>query len=226
MAPKQLAQPHLLALLLPLFLLSCVWVWVSDAQCSPCPTHGGPMFIQGDTVYLDLDVRFRGTTIETQVKAGLTEWHEANRNNGSGVTFDTSKTLNQIPQGATILHVSSAAFTNDLGLPERNTRARFTVVRSSGLHILEATILFNTNALADPLAFNLTPYYDPNSAGYDTIFKKVTMHETGHGMGLNHPLADCQQARASVMNQSVPCPDDAPNDVCNQLPTTVTDCDQ
>jgi predicted Zn-dependent protease len=56
------------------------------------------------------------------------------------------------------------------------------------------------------------PYYDPNAAGYDTVFKKKTYHEVGHSLGLCDVVRSLQQPGGSVMNTSV---DNCANDVCN-----------
>jgi hypothetical protein len=70
------------------------------------------------------------------------------------------------------------------------------------------------------------PFYNSQAAGYDTIFLKVTEHEIGHGLGLDHPSEEGEQPGQSVMNQSADCPNDAPNDSCNNNPTDITPCDK
>lgn len=198
---------------------------VMRAQSSPCPTTGGASWRKDETVYVDLNPNIRRTTTEDQVRAALAEWTVVNMDNGSGVKFDFTHAYDArgTPSGASVLHVWSNALVDSFGFPDQDTRARTQVVRNEGVVLLEATITFNTNASANPLAFGAAPYYDPSAPGYDTVFKKGTHHEAGHTMGLNHPTD--QQAGQSVMNESIICPEDAPNDACNFSPASITTCD-
>jgi hypothetical protein len=60
-------------------------------------------------------------------------------------------------------------------------------------------------ALEDPLNPGTSgPYFDQNLEGYDSIFKKVMEHETGHNLGLGHVASEnCEQNGASVMNRAI-----------------------
>lgn len=185
-------------------------------------------FPDNSTVYIDIDVRLRGTPAESQITQALANWTSANRTNGSGVTFNTQTPLSNAPQAANVLHVSFEEFQGIEGNPNRSARARLNTVRSNETAIFEATIFFNTAALANPLDPNSGPFYDPTKPGYDSIFIKEVLHETGHGMGLCHPVRGDQQPGQSVMNNSSSCP----NDTCPQgsiepsgLPTSVQPCD-
>jgi hypothetical protein len=133
------------------------------------------------------------------------------------------RVLNQIPAGATLLHISFAALTDQYGIPDYVVRSYFRVIQHVGIYITEAQIIFNTNATAngfDPSQ----PFFDPQSPGYDSIYIKLGEHEIGHGMGLDHPPSNAQQPGQSVMNDDG-CPNNEPNDGCNSLPTDITSCD-
>lgn len=139
---------------------------VMRAQSSPCPTTGGASWRKDETVYVDLNPNIRRTTAEDQVRAALGEWAAANMSNGSGVKFDFTHAYDArgIPAGASVLHIGSAALTDSFGaVPDQSTRAKVQVVRSEGTVLLEATITFNTNALADPFVFGAGPYYNPDA---------------------------------------------------------------
>lgn len=133
---------------------------------------------------MDLNPQF-DTTQASQINTALNRWTYANtHNNTSGVMFNV-RALNQIPVGATILHISFAALTDQYGAPNVSTRAFFHVIQHSGIYTTEAQIMFNTNAAAD--GFGLSgPYFDPQSPGYESVYLKVGEHEIGHGMGLDH----------------------------------------
>lgn len=168
----------------------------------------------------------RGTNVATQINNAADKWTTANTNsNVSGVTFNTTTPLNQVPPSATVLHVAFEEFQlapPAVG-PDVDTRARFVVNGWNGIYITDATIFFNTRALANSLNFESRPFFDPASPGYDTVYEKLGLHEIGHGMGLGHPNGEV--AGESVMNTSAECPNDAPNDACNHNPTNITPCD-
>lgn len=72
------------------------------------------------------------------------------------------------------------------------------------------------------------PGFTPGETGYDTVFLKVALHESGHTMGLGHPPlpppgtnCDGQVRGDTVMNNVCNI-----NDQANNMPTDVTTCDQ
>lgn len=222
-------SPAACAVAVSLIILAPGWVAsdeVSQAQSSPCPTEKVLRFPPATVVYLDINSPARGTNVGTQINNAADKWTAANTNsNASGITFNTSTPLTQVPPSAPVLHVAFEAFTRDAPAvgPDTDTRARMVVNAHDGIYISDATIFFNTRALANTYNLDGRPFYDPESPGYDTIYEKITLHEIGHGMGLDHPANET--AGESVMNTSAECPNDAPNDVCNHNPTTITPCD-
>lgn len=98
-------------------------------------------------------------------------------------------------------------------------------VKEAGV-LSDATIFFNTGgatASDDPTSpmYN-QPYFQPGKLGYDTIFRKLTEHETGHAEGLCHiPRAD-QVDNQLVMNDPR---ENCPNDICKHQPIEVQSCD-
>jgi len=68
--------------------------------------------------------------------------------------------------------------------------------------------------------------YNPTAGGYDTIFKKVALHEIGHTMGLAHAYAtgtDVCTLTAHVTVMQGIC---GTNDSADKMPQSVTSCDQ
>jgi len=65
----------------------------------------------------------------------------------------------------------------------------------------EGSIVVNDLATLPDSQLNDTGilYFDSSKPGYDTIFKKEIMHETGHSLGLGHP--DIELVQTSVMNR-------------------------
>ncbi|HVF48575.1 MAG TPA: hypothetical protein VNA19_00730 [Pyrinomonadaceae bacterium] len=149
-----------------------------------CPEElVGPSFAEGEIYYVDIDVRYHGTTIESQIRQAASEWtYENTHHNTSNVRFQVIESWNDVPAGANVLHVSERAFTDpNSGGANPYTYASIVPVRRVGTTLREATIFFNTNSRADPL--HSDPYFNPNAAGYDSIYNKVTKHEIGTGWG-------------------------------------------
>lgn len=226
-SPRLLCYP-LLTLCLLLFLKAVNTRYV-HSQSSPCPQTRQDRFPSGETVYIDIAVQIRGTDQETQIIRGLQEWNLVNQNNNSRVFFDFTTPISQAPPGANILHFANGELTNEAGFPTISRRAELIPVRTTGLILREATVIFNTLARANPSDPNSGPFYDPSAPGYNTIFKKVTQHETAHGLGLGHP--DNPQPGQSVMNTDFGCandtciPPNCPNDICSNVPEAITPCD-
>jgi len=202
--------------------LACILIFAGTLLVrAQCPEEtGAPNFVEGETYYVDIDVRFRNTPQGAQVRQAFEQWTQNNTfSNRSNITFQIITSWSQVPQGANLIHVSEEAFVDRFGAPNTSTAARLNPVRVEGTFLREATIFFNTSAETDPSDPSTGPFYDPTASGYDTVFKKATMHEIGHGMGLDHPSN--QVSGGSVMNGRSNCP----NDNCNFLPSSIKDCD-
>jgi hypothetical protein len=168
---------------------------------------------RGDTVYVIIASNFPAGVVP-QIIAGFQSWNSANPINNSRVTFR----FDAPPSGAKTVHVSYRVL-------NPATEGHWTPVNwdpATGV-LISGNIEINSAARVVDRELNLTdrPWFDPSLPGYDTVFKKVTEHEIGHGFRLNHPLE--QQAGMSVMNSDEL---DCPNDMCNEHPSDgVQPCD-
>lgn len=205
-----------------LLILLLAGTQLINAQC-PDSNCAGTVFPKGEIVYVDIDFRFRNTPIYSQITAGLDAWNYDNEFNGSEVLFS----YNGVPTSGTytVMHITSEALTNPYGSPDTTTIAQ---VSYNGVNelgdIIDATIVFNTNAMASEDIYSPNynqPYYDPYAPGYDTVFKKKTMHEVGHTLGLCDVSFLYQVNGASVMNRST---EDCVNDSCNTQPLGIQSC--
>lgn len=212
------------------------------AQAGPCPAGAAPdqktsgsRFKQGDAVVAvmdeSLDAGMRG-----QVSGSLTAWNNLNSQNGSGVYFydyyaplEGAGGSGYVADPTTITYRAGTLYNSD-GSVDTATAARFSVTSNyADGTIHTATLTFNTGgAMAQPGDASqgvppdpsAGPFYNPNLAGYDTIFQKETGHEIGHGMGLADQNAG--QNGASIMNGAVA---NCPNDSCGRKPLNPTPCD-
>ena len=146
-----------------------------------------------------------------QIRWGLAEWTRANSVNNARVRFEEDFTgqsfqfhLHNGPLGA-----GTPAFAN------KSFRSDGTVVAATLTYDLNATFP-GTN----------TRIVDPNQPGFDTIIIKLTLHEVGHTMGLDHPPVPsgnaCNQPDgATVMNYICNV-----NDRSDNMPLAVAECDR
>lgn len=176
------------------------------SQANSCPTSKTTSWAKGKTVYYNYG-NITDPAIQSQIKAAADKWTAANGGNGSGVSF----VLGPPPQGAT----GYGTITFQTGTVSGGI-ANTSYSGVNGATFTGATITFDTSQQA---------VYDPNSAGYDTMFLKQALHELGHTMGLDHPPNPtgngCDQTDgASVMNYTCNT-----NDSGNNMPTDVTTCD-
>ena len=208
------------------FLLVSLFGGISLVRAQDgCPqSSGARTFLPGHKYYVYVNPFLRGTTKETQIRQALDQWsYDNTHKNGSGVTFDYTTSRHDWPAGAFFVEFHEEAFADEAGNPREEPGAVFDTIHVVGAYLAEVRIIFNSNAVVDP-ARNFYPdgggpYYDPNQAGYDSIYAKVSRHELGHGMGLDHPASGV--LAGSVMNGKLPCA----NDKCNWLPFFITDCD-
>ena len=88
--------------------------------------------------------------------------------------------------------------------------------------VVSATLTYDPNAV---FVGTSTPIADPAQPGYEEFIIKITLHEVGHTLGLDHPAGSenpCAQPHgASVMNYICNV-----NDQANSMPLMVTVCDQ
>ncbi len=169
----------------------------SAQTCLPPDSYSLRHFPQGDPndfnsgiVYYSFDNIPNGTQ-KDQIVTALNNWNSSLQSTCANVTFVPG------PAGefGSILTFKNGPIPN-FGA----ARAEETVY--IGNEIIHGTIIFNPN-----LTFGTILFYDPNVAGYNTVFTKQTTHEIGHLMGMTHYTsgyeACTQQIRgSSVMNDA------------------------
>jgi hypothetical protein len=188
-------------------------VWVSHAQtgCPPVSQNG---WRQCATVYYTVggfDADQYG-----QILNGIDSWKTHNStNNNSRVSFVQGTP----PSGATnygTLTIQTGTTTG--GDPAETVKSNTTgAITSATITFYLAATIPNTSPTQ--LAF------DPGVIGYDTIFKKVILHELGHSMGVKDEpklTTTCygQASQNTVMNGIC-----GQNDRFNNMPTKVKGCD-
>lgn len=181
----------------------------SHAQCS---TLGTEMWAPGTTVY----VNFGNITDEAQkqqIIAAINSWNTANQQNNSRVQFS----LQSAPPGAATLTFQNGTSSGS------NAAHTDTVIQTGAVSntVLSATVTFYLQGQTP----GGNPIYSANDAGYDTIFRKLALHEIGHTMGLDEapvPASGyCDQPDgATVMNGYC-----GTNDQGNNYPIEVQPCD-
>lgn len=179
----------------------------AQTGCPPVSNNGWPKCV---IVYYTISGF--DSSQKTQLLNAFTSWNSANRTNNSKVKFQ------QDPGGAAffVYQLTVQTGTIGVGAPAITNKDTGTGAISS------ATITFDLQAKV-PNTNNLV--FDPNIAGYNTIFQKVMLHELGHTMGLkDEPIGsgNCggQSANNTVMNAVC-----NHNDTGGRMPTSVAGCD-
>jgi hypothetical protein len=198
----------LLALTASIIGLSAI-TWPSNTVCadttdcvSPPPDPNKAGWKKGTTVYYD--VSGLPSNVQQQAKDAFAAWTDANKSNGSGVTFAQSDASHP------------ANFTVTVGPADGRPGKTNTS--------LDATNI-STGATTS-LDLNNTSFFDSGQAGYDTAILKIMLHEIGHTMGITDTPGDDSQScggqtpAGSVMNGQC-----GVNDKSGNSPTTVTKCD-
>jgi hypothetical protein len=193
------------------FTLSCALVLMISTAATgyaQCPTIDNRGWAQGAVVRFFLDPNLSEEQ-KRQIRLAVTAWNNANSVNNSRVRFEEDTGQNFVFRFLNgTLPLGTPAFAN------KSFNANGTVV--------SGTLTYDPNAVFPGTNILIV---DPSKAGYDTIFIKLTLHEMGHTMGLDHPAAPaniCDQPNgATVMNYV--CNE---NDQGGNLPTSVAACDQ
>ncbi|HEX8890162.1 MAG TPA: DUF4214 domain-containing protein [Pyrinomonadaceae bacterium] len=179
----------------------------AQAQCPAITNHGWP---QNAIVRYTIDNTYNDEQ-KRQVRAAADEWNRANLINNSKVSFVEDTT----GQNFTLQFL--------IGPLAQGNPAVFngTFDGTTGT-VKTGTITYDPN---NTFPGSNTLIADPSQPGYSTIVMKLLLHEMGHLMGLDHPSvpADpCDQPDgATVMNFACGI-----NDNGNNIPTTVSSCDQ
>lgn len=193
--------------LLLIFVMFVTSTTVPQAQTSTCAPLDSAIkgWPSGSAVYYD--VSGLPEPARSQAVDAFREWNTANNSsNTSGVVFYPSDAAH--PPNFSIINASAG------GSPAH-----------SAIGVNPSTRV--TQSVTTKIDVNNPAIYSSSQPGYNTVFKKVMLHEIGHTMGINdQPVpngsANCggQTAGKSVMNGKC-----GMNDQGNNLPTTVTACD-
>ena len=179
---------------------------VARAQC---PTVDNVGWARGATVRFFLDANMNAEQ-KRLARWAFAEWSRAGSINNARVRFEEDFTGQnfQFHLLNGNLGGNTPAFANKQFAPDGT--------------VVSATLTYDPNAV---FAGTSTLIADPAQPGYDEFIIKLTLHEVGHTMGLDHPTNStnpCAQPRgASVMNYICNV-----NDQANNMPLEVTACDQ
>ena len=196
--------------LLTLVLFSCALSFASGEAIAQCPTNDNVGWGRGATVRFFLNANLNEEQ-KRQIRWGLAEWNRANSLNNSRVRFEEDFT-----GGNFQFHILNGSLGG-------NTPAFAQKVFTGDGTVVSATLTFDPNAV---FAGTATPIANPSQPGYETFVIKLTLHEVGHTMGLDHPALPpggicAQQDGVTVMNYICNV-----NDSANNMPTRVAECDQ
>jgi hypothetical protein len=194
------------------FCAAILWLGAKTTYAQGCPTLFSPNrgWAQNSIVRFGFGSGFNEEQ-KRQIRAAAAEWNRANSLNNSKVSFveDTSGTNFSLQFVIGALGAGNPAVFN-----ATYDAATFTVKSGSVTYDPNNTFPGSTQLIADPAR-----------PGYSTVVMKLVLHEMGHLMGLDHPFvpADpCDQPDgATVLNYACGI-----NDQGNNIPTTVSACDQ
>jgi hypothetical protein len=197
------------------FCGAILWLGAANTYAQGCPTLFSPNrgWAQNAIVRFWFDSGFTEEQ-KRQIRAAAAEWNRANSFNNSKVSFveDTAGT------NFSLRFLIAPAGTLAAGNP-----AIFNATYDGAtLTVKSATITYDPN---NTFPGSTQLIADPARPGYSTVVMKLVLHEMGHLMGLDHPFvpADpCDQPDgATVLNYACGI-----NDQGNNIPTTVSACDQ
>jgi hypothetical protein len=149
-----------------------------------------------------------------QILNAIDSWITANTNNNSKVNFIQGA----VPSGATNYGVLTVQTGTLNGPPAQITKNTGTGA------VANATITFDLNATI-PNTSPVQKVFDSNVSGYNSIFRKVMLHELGHSMGLRDVPTGQGQCFGQTANRSVMNGICGQNDRNNNMPTDVATCD-
>jgi len=220
---KLLPRLLLIAICVGTILIATFWLGHSQG-CTALTNTNRPAWPAGSTIY----VNFGNLNTEQirQVQLALDSWNTANAGNGSGVHFS----INSPPQGVAVLNFALGQTTTQNGVtPPAQFDPTGHVVNGS---LTGGTITFSNTVTAS------APDGSTKLALDETVssngFTKAALHELGHTMGFgdgdlpgggqdtqSNPCGHAGQVQTStVMNAQC-----GANDWGNNMPTTVTGCD-
>ena len=198
-----------LARALRLLAFCTILLGAGVAARAQCPTADNVGWARGATVRFFLDANMDAEQ-KRLARWALAEWSRAGSVNNARVRFE---------EDFTGQNFQFRLLNGSLG---GNTPAFAQKQFTPGGTVVSATLTYDPNAV---FAGTSTRIADPAQPGYEEFVIKITLHEVGHTMGLDHPAGGenpCAQPRgASVMNYICNV-----NDQANNMPLMVTACDQ
>ena len=202
-------RKNALARALCLIAFSAILLGASVVTRAQCPTVDNVGWARGATVRFFLDANMNAEQ-KRLARWALAEWNRANSVNNARVRFEEDFT----GQNFQFRLLNGGLGGNTPAFAQKQFTPDGTVV--------SATLTYDPNAV---FAGTSTRIADPAQPGYEEFIVKITLHEVGHTLGLDHPAGTdnpCAQPRgASVMNYICNV-----NDQANNMPLKVTDCDQ
>lgn len=201
-----------LTLTTTLFVVSILLV-KGQQTGSGCSVTSTDKWAKGTTVYYSISSGFDAAQRQ-QILDGIAGWNAVNAGNNSGIVYSPATASNPATH-------SFVAGTTSGGSTAAFATTSWATVSETDRTVTSAVTTFHLN---EQLPTG-SPAYSSSVAGYGTIFKKVTQHEIGHPMGLDHPSSSggaCAQTDGvSVMNGFCQT-----NDSAGNSPTAIQDCDK
>jgi hypothetical protein len=209
---------------LPRRFLFCIFLCLftltgASVGYAQCPTVSNKGWSKGAVVTVKLDANLTSEQ-KSQIQDAMQKWTEANKTNGSGVSFRAALSGEDV----------KLTFKNDSALTEPVMTTTTNAGGQSQSSIVRWNLGFKTPGGSLTYDKNLPVPEGAASNGYDTIFFKDALHEMGHTMGLgeapNYPDPCAQTPGATVMNGACGTNDAGANNGKGIGSTTITECDQ
>ena len=198
-----------LARALSLAVFCTILLGASVVPRAQCPAADNIGWARGATVRFFLDANLSAEQ-KRLARWALAEWSRAGSINNARVRFEEDFT----GQNFQFRLLNGSLGGNTPAFAQKQFTPDGTVV--------SATLTYDPNAV---FAGTSTRIADPAQPGYEEFIIKITLHEVGHTLGLDHPAGTenpCAQPRgATVMNYICNV-----NDQANNMPLEVTACDQ
>jgi hypothetical protein len=198
-----------LARALSLIAFSTILLGSGVVARAQCPTVDNVGWARGATVRFFLDPNMDAEQ-KRLARWALAEWSRAGSVNNARVRFEEDFT----GQNFQFRLLNGSLGGNIPAYAQKQFSPDGTVV--------SATLTYDLSAV---FAGTSTRIADPAQPGYEEFIIKITLHEVGHTLGLDHPAGGdnpcAQPDGASVMNYICNV-----NDQANNMPLKVTACDQ
>jgi Domain of unknown function (DUF4214) len=202
-------RTNALARALRLLAFSTILLGAGVETRAQCPTVDNVGWARGATVRFFLDANMNAEQ-KRLARWALAEWSRAGSVNNARVRFEEDFT----GQNFQFRLLNGSLGGNTPAFAQKQFTPDGTVV--------SATLTYDPNAV---FAGTSTLIANPAQPGYEEFIIKITLHEVGHTLGLDHPAGGdnpcAQPDGATVMNYICNV-----NDQANNMPLKVTACDQ